>query len=811
MSLLQDLRFAIRGLAKNRGFTFVALLTLALGMGATTAVFSVVNAVLLKPLPFAQPERLIKLEERHYSADCAGFGNCNSSSPEFTYANFSDIARHTRTLDKVAAYRPWLFTLSGDGEPENVDGYLVSNEFFNTLGAFPMLGRVFLPDEMQPGNDGVVVLSDGVWKRRFGSDPAVIGRTIKINGTSTRIIGVMPPTFDFPHDSAMWKPLALNNALLTNRRAHLYTVLARLEPGATLAQARGEVQALAKSIDSENKNIDPNWIAYAAPLQERLVASVRVSLLLLFCAVGFVLLIACANVANLLLARAAGRAREIGVRIALGAGKARIVSQLLTESVVLAVIGSALGLLVATFALLAIIRLSPGDVPRLQDASIDWRVLGFTLLVTALTGVLFGIAPALQAFKVDLQNSLRESRRSSLSAPQLRLRSTLVISEIALALMLLAGAGLLTNSFVHLLRVPLGFNPRQLLTMELFLPEASESASDTHSSETLAATLERVRTVPGVQSASIVNGLPISGGVSTDFAIAGRPSVKSGDEPSADIRVIDAAYLRTMQIPLLRGREFSERDSATAPKVMLINQTMADKFWPGRDPVGSRVTMLDWGPPLTGEVVGVVGDVKPNGPQEPVGSMIYLPYPQFPSLFNYLVVRTANQDPLNVRAGIKAQVHSVNPDQPISQVRTMQQVLGESLAQRRFSLVLIGIFAGLSVLLAAIGVAGVMAFLVAQRTQEMGIRMALGAQRADVFGLVLRQGMRMTLLGLLIGLAGAFGLTRLLSGMLYGVEPGDPLTFTLVSALLAAVALLACWLPARSATRVDPMIALRYE
>jgi putative ABC transport system permease protein len=810
-NIWQDFRYALRALAKNKGFTIIALLTLALGMGATTAVFSVVNAVLLKPLPFAQPERLIRLEERHYSADCAGFGNCDSSSPEFTYANFSDIAHHTRTLEKLAAYRPWLFTLSGDGEPESVDGYLVSSEFFNALGVPPLLGRVFLPEEMHPGNDGVVVLSHGIWKRRFGSDPAAIGRTIKINGTPTRIIGVMPSTFDFPQDSAVWKPLALDNALLTNRRAHLYTVLARLKSGATLAQARSEVQALAKSIDSENKNIDPNWIAYAAPLQERLVASVRVSLLLLFCAVGFVLLIACANVANLLLARAAGRAKEIGVRIALGAGKARIVSQLLTESVVLAVIGSALGLLVATFALLAIIRLSPGDVPRLQDASIDWRVLGFTLLVTALTGVLFGIAPALQAFKVDLQNSLRESRRSSLSAPQLRLRSTLVISEIALALMLLAGAGLLTNSFLHLLRVPLGFNPQQLLTLELFLPEASESASDTRSSQTLAATLERVRTVPGVQSASIVNGLPIAGGVSTDFAIVGRPPVKSGDEPSADIRVIDAAYLRTMQIPLLGGREFSERDSATAPKAMLINQTMAEKFWPGQDPIGSRVTMLDWGPPLTGEVVGVVGDVKPNGPQEPVGSMIYWPYPQFPSLFNYLVVRTASREPLSVLAGIKAQVHAVNPDQPVSQVRTMEQVLGESMAQRRFSLALIGIFAALSVLLAAIGVAGVMAFLVAQRTQEMGIRMALGAQSADVFGLVLRQGMRMTFLGMLIGLAGAFGLTRLLSGMLYGVKPGDPLTFALVSAFLIVVALVACWLPARSATRVDPMVALRYE
>ncbi len=797
----QDFRYTLRALAKNKGFASVALLTLALGMGATTAIFSVVNAVLLKPLTFAQPERLIKLEERH--PDWA--------SPEFTYANFADIAKNTRTMEKLAAYRPWLFTLSGDGEPENVDGYRVSAEFFTVLGVSPQLGRTFLPEENRPGSGDVAVLSNGLWKRRFGSDPNIIGKTCKINGNPSRIVGVMPATFRFPEDSALWTPLALDDTLLTNRRAHLYTVIGRVKPQATLAQARSEAQILAKTIDEENKGIDPNWTAYPSPFQERLVAAVRLPILLLFCAVGFVLLITCANIANLLLAREVARSKEIGVRIALGAGKGRILGQLLTESIVLAFIGSGLGLLVANFALRAIIQLSPGDVPRLQDVSIDWHVLGFTLLVTALAGVLFGVAPALQAFKVDLQNSLRESRRTSLGAAQLRLRSALVISEIALALVLLAGTGLLTNSFVRLLRVPLGFNPKNVLTLQLFLPEATESAADTRSAQTLSAILEKVRTVPGVHFASVVNSLPIAGGVGTDFAIVGRPPVKPEDEPSADIRVIDAAYLRTMQIPLLRGREFSERDSAAAPKAMLINQTMADKFWPGQDPVGSRVTMLDWGPPLTGEVVGLVGDVKPNGPQEPVGSMIYWPYPQFPSLFNYLVVRTMSADPLSVLAGIKGQVRAVNPEQPVSQIRTMEQVLGESLAQRRFSLTLIAIFAGLSVLLAAIGVAGVMAFLVAQRTQEMGIRMALGAQRADVFGLVLRQGMRMTFFGLLIGLAGAFGLTRLLAGMLYGVKPGDPLTFALVSAFLIGVALLACWLPARSATRVDPMIALRYE
>lgn len=796
----KEIAYARRALARNKGFTCVAVLTLALGIGANTAIFSVVNTVLLQPLPFADPERLIKLEERH--RDWAW--------PEFTYANFADMASHARTLEKLAAYRSWLFTLSGDAEPENVEGYRVSAEFFSALGIAAQLGRTFLAEEHQPGNAAVVVLSDALWKRRFGSDPQIIGKSTKVNGTPSRIVGVMPQDFCFPEDAKLWMPLALDGTLRTNRRAHLYTVIGRIKLGATLAQARTEAGALASAIESENKSIDPGWTAYPSPFLDRMVASVRLPILVLLCAVGFVLLIACANVGNLVLARAAGRTKEIAVRITLGAGKGRLLAQLLTESVLLAVIGAALGLLLANYGLRSIIQLNPGDIPRLQDASIDLRVLGFTLLVTALTGVLFGMAPAVQAFKVDLQDSLRESSRSGSSSAHTRLRTVLVVSEIAFALMLLAGAGLLTNSFIRLLHVPLGFNPKNVLTLQLFLPEATESASDVRAPQTVAAILERVRTVPGVQSAGLVNSLPIACCVSTDFEIVGRRPVKAEDEPTADIAIIDSGYLRTMQIPLIRGREFFNRDSASAPRVMLINQTMANRFWPGKNPLGHRVTMKDWGPPLTGEIVGVVGDVKASGIQDPVHSMIYWPYPQFPSLFNHLVVRTSG-DPLSLVAGIKAQVYSVNPEQPVSEIRTMEQVLGHSLAQRRFSLVLIGIFAGVSVLLAAVGVAGVMAFLVTQRTREVGIRMTLGAQRNDVFALLLRQGMRMTALGVVIGLAGAFGLTRVMSSMLYGVKPSDPLTFVLVSLLLTCVALLACYLPARSATRVDPIIALRHE
>jgi putative ABC transport system permease protein len=799
-TLWQDIRYGLRVLVKAPGFTAVAVLMLALGIGASTAIFSVVSAVLLKPLSLPQPERLVKIEERH-----AGWASTN-----FTNANFVDIARQTRTLEKLAAYRPWLFSLSGEGEPEDVDGYRVSAQFFNALGIAPILGRTFSAEEDLPGNGGVVVLSHGLWKRRLGSDAGIVGKTCKINGVRSQIIGVMPAEFRFPEDARLWMPLALDDEMRTNRRAHLYTMIGRLKSGVTLEQARSEMRTLSEAIDAENKGVDPDWAAYPSPFGERLVADVRVPMLALFCAVGFVLLIACANVANLLLARAVGRAKEIGVRVALGAGKMRIMLQLLTESVLLAVTAAIVGVLLADLVLRIILELSPGDIPRLQDASIDWRVLTFTLGVTALTGILFGLAPAFQAFETDVQDALRETRSGSSGAAHGRVRGLLVVSEVALALVLLAGTGLLTNSFVRLLRVPLGFNPGNVLTLELFLPDATESSSDRRSIEMLAAVLEKVRSVPGVESVGLVNSLPISGGASTDFEIAGRPPVESGDEPSADIRVIDPGYLRTMQIPLLKGREFSERDSADAPRVIVINQTMANTFWPGEDPVGKRVTMKDWGPPLTGEIVGVIGDVKPNGPEVSVGSMIYWPYPQFPGLFNHLVVRTAG-DPFGVVAGIKAQVRSVNPEQPVSEIRTMEQVLGESLARRKFSLILTGIFAGVALVLAAVGVAGVMAFMVAQRTREMGIRMALGAQMGDVFGLVLAQGLRLTALGVGIGLAGALSVTRALSSMLFGVAPGDPLTFALVTVLLIGVALVACYVPARAATRVDPMVALRYE
>jgi putative ABC transport system permease protein len=799
-TLLQDLRYAVRMLAQNRSFTAIAVVTLALGIGATTVIFSVVNAVLLRPLPFPDSERLMKIEDRH-----SGWANT-----EFTYANFADLAKNTRTLEKLAAYRPWLFTLSQDAEPENVDGYLVSAEFFNVLGTPALLGRTFLPEEDRAGNGNVVVLSYGLWKRRFGADPQVLGKTTKVNGTPSRIVGVMPADFRFPEDAGLWMPLALENWLLTNRRAHLYIIIARLKSGVSLEQARTETRALAAAIDAQNKGEDPDWTAYPAPFQERLVASVRLPILLLFGAVGFVLLIACANVANLLLVRAAGRTKEIGVRAALGASRSRILRQLLTESLLLAVAGAGFGVLLSVYGLRAILALSPGDIPRLQSAAMDWRVLGFTLLVTASAGVLFGLAPAFQAFRVDLQNALRESRRTSPSSTHSRLRNLLVVSEIALAMVLLAGAGLLANSFIRLLRVPLGFNPNSVLTVQLFFPDATQSATDRRTTEALALILEKIRVLPGVQSAGLTGSLPIAGGPSTDFEIVGRPPVKPGDEPDAEITVIDPGYLRAMQIRLLKGREFSGRDSADAPKVMLINETLASRFFPGANPLGQHITMKDWGPPLTGEIVGVVGDVKSWALDQPTSPAIYWPYPQFPALFNYLVVRTSG-DPFAVAPAIKAQVHGVNPEQPVSEIRTMDQVLSESLAQRRFSLILIGVFAGASLLLAAVGVAGVMAFMVAQRRQEMGIRMALGAQRTDVFGLVLAQGLRLTVAGLALGLAGAFGVTRLLSSMLYGVTPGDPLTFFVVSCLLTGVALLACYVPARSATRVDPMVALRYE
>jgi putative ABC transport system permease protein len=799
-ALWQDIRFSLRLLRSKPWFTLAALAMLGLGIGAATVILSIVNTVLLAPLSLPQADRLMRVEERH-----PGWSSAN-----FTYANYADLARSTRTLHEVAAYRPWPFNLSGGAEPESVGGYMVTPNFFPSVGVAPFLGRNFTAEENQAGNSSEVILSHGLWRRRYGSDQNIIGKTCTLNGSAARIVGVMPDGFRFPLDAALWVPLAPSEELIRNRRAHLFSVIGRMNSGTTPGMVRAELRTLSASIDGENRGVDPDWLAYALSVREGLTARVRLPLLLFLGAVGLLLILVCVNVANLQLVRAIGRKKELGVRIALGVSKPRLLRLVLVENVLLAVAGGALSLWIANLGLKLIVRFGPRDIPRLEGVHLDARVLCTVLVLTVFVGVFFGLAPAHQAFRTDARDGLQESRRSSSSAWETYTFRLLIVAEVGLSLVLLIGAGLLTNSFVRLLHVPLGFEPNHVLTIQMFSPDVTESEADPRVLQKWHELLERVRAIPGVKTAGLVNSLPIEGGVGTDFAIEGRPPFRAEDEPSASIRIIDPLYLETMQIPVLSGRRFDQRDSAAAPKVMLINRTMANTYWPGENPVGKRVTMKDWGPPLTGEIVGVVGDVKQDGPDLDVGPMIYWPFPQFPSSFNYVVIRTTG-NPVDVVGVVKHAIWSLDSERPLTQIRSMEQVLGESLAQRKFSLFLAGCFALISLLLAAIGIAGVMSFITAQRTRELGIRSALGAQKCDILHLVLGQGVRLILLGTFSGVVVALLATSLLTNMLYGIKSKDPLTFLLAIGVIAIAALIACYGPARAATRVDPMVALRYE
>ena len=796
----QDLRYGVRLLLKKPGFTLAAVAMLTLGIGASTAILSVIDAILLTPLPFHEPDRLLLLEERHPGI----------SSFNFTYANYFDLANATRTLHDVAAYRPWQFNLSGDREPETVDGYLVTPNFFSSVGVAPFLGRTFTEDDNRPGSDNVVILSYAIWQRRFGSDEAIVGQNCKLNGTPTRIVGVMPVGFYFPGGAGLWKTLAPDGELLRNRRSHLLAAVGRMNPGARLDAVRAEMHALSLAINAENQGIDPEWFAYAIPALESLTASVRLPLLLFLGAVGLLLLLVCVNVANLQLVRAVGRARELGIRIALGIGRGRLLLLVTLENLLLAFVAGIPGVWLARYGLKLIVALAPPGIPRLETVQIDARVLGALFLLTLFVGLLFSSLPALAALRTGPSDALKSAHRCSATVRESRLFRALIVVEVALSLILLTGAGLLTNSFVRLMRVPLGFNSKNILTIELFSPDVTEARPDARVLEKWQSVLEKVRSLPGVQSAGLVNNLPISGGVATDFEIPGRPPFPADDEPSAEIRIADSDYFRTMQIPILEGRGFNQRDMPNSRKVVLINRTMAERFWPGEDPVGKRLTMKDWGPPVTGEIVGVVGDVRQNGPDMPVSSMIYWPYTQFPALFNCLVLRTT-ADTRSVLNGVRSQIWSVDPDWPLAEVRTMEQVLTDSVAQRKFSLFLAGIFALISLALAVFGIAGVMAFTTEQRTQEIGIRRALGAQAADVLQLILGQGFRLILLGIVLGLAATLVSSRLLTHLLFGVRANDPLTYFAAASVLIIAAAIACYLPARSAARVDPMAVLRYE
>jgi len=801
-ALLQDLRFAFRMLGKSPGFTAIVVLTLGLGMGSTTTIFSAVNSILLRPLPYHNSQRLSRIQETHPGSGSMGV----------TYATFLDLQRQATTIENASAYREWIFNVTGRAEPRQISGALVSGNFFSALGSTPMLGRAILPEDDQPGaNNRVAVLSYGLWQSHFGADRNILGQTVMINAEPFAVLGVMPRGFDFPNQSEMWCPLVPGGDFHDNRRAHLLTVLADVARGNSSGNVNGELTALAKRVEERNPGVDdPSLSLTAVPLQKSLTAPVRPALAILFFAVGLLLVIACANVANLLLARTAARSKEIAVRLALGASRARLALLLLTESVFMSLLGGTLGLFLAE-AGLGFIRAQSGETAgRFALVHLDWRVFTFACCVSLLSGLFFGLAPAVRGSRVNLNAPLKEGRWQNARTSRWLSADALTVLQFGLATILLAGTGLLGGSLLQVLRVNPGFNPDHLLTLQVFLSPVKYPERDSKSGITLHEMLESIRALPGVRSAGVVNSLPISGGPSTDFVIEGRPAPRPGDEPGADIRVADSKYFSTMGIPLLAGRSFTEHDDAAAPRAVVINQTLARAFWPDESPLGQHITMKDWGPPLTGEIVGVVGDVKTNGLDEPVGPMIYWSYYQFGTIFNRIVVR-AHDDPLGLIPAVKSRIWAVDKDQPVSQIQTMRQILSQSLARRRLYVVLLGFFAFVALLLAAAGIYGLVSYAVTQRTREMGMRVALGAEPLDVLRLIILQAAKLVLAGELLGILAALGATRLLAGLLFGVSSIDPVTFAGVALLLSAVALVACYVPARRAMRVDPIVALRNE
>jgi putative ABC transport system permease protein len=800
-ALWQDMRYGARTLLKKPGFTSIAVTTLALGIGANTMIFSVVNAVLLRPLPYAESDRLMWVTE---------------SGPDYIGdpipgPDFLDWSERSHSLTGIAAYTDESLNLTGAGDPDRLLCGKVTADFFALLGVAPLLGRAFLPVEDSPGGARVVMMSYGLWQRRFGADPSVLGNQLALNGESYTVIGVLPPAFRFHQPFELWLPLALDPASeRKGERVHLLDVIARLKPGVSAEQAEAEMETLLR----QSEQAQPRRVTMSGarvnftPLQKRIVGEVRLAMLVLLGAVGFVLLIACANVANLLLARAIERRREMAVRAALGASRWRLIRQLLVESLLLALAGGALGTLLALWGVDLLVKLSPsgltGEVARVARIAVDNTALGFTLAASILTGLLFGLAPALAASGVDLIESLKDGARRA--APRALLRRLLVVGELALALTLLVGAGLLVKSFLRLRAVETGFNPQNLLAMRISLPlnVYREGHQRTAYFQQL---LARIEQLPGAHSAGIINHPPLVGeAMIAVVSAAGAPAAER--KQMIPIGVASADYFRTMGIPLLAGRVFSDSDIEGAPPVTVISQSLARRSFPGQDPLGKQLRGPMSLKPLT--VVGVVGDVRRQGLAEAPAAEIYLPYQQARAASMTLMIR-ADRDPINLIAAARAQALAVDRDQPIYDARTMEDRLAELVAPQRFNLFMLSLFAALALSLAAIGVYGVMAYSVTQRTHEIGVRVALGAQSRDVLRLVMKQGMTLALIGVAIGLIISLALTRLMKGLLFGVSATDPMTFIVIALSLTVVALLACWLPARRAARVDPMVALKYE
>jgi putative ABC transport system permease protein len=811
--LIQDFRYALRQLRKSPGFAAVAVITLALGIGFNTAIFSVVNAVLLRPLAFADASRLVRIWHVPPEKSFPGMTTFPVSA-----ANYLDWERQTQVFDHIAIYSYHGFTVTGGDKPEQLSAGAVSSGFFATLGVQPILGRVLSPEEDQPGRSHVVVLSYRLWQEHFGGDPGIVGHDINLDGQPYLVAGVMPSNFQFPDFAKMWTPIAWTDQERAVRGEHHSIVIARLKPGVELKQAQAEMNTISDRLQQQYPDDDKGWGAVVVPMHQDLVSDVRAALLVLLGAVAFVLLIACVNVANLALAKTFSRQKEIAIRTALGATSARILRQILTETVLLALSGGALGLAFAHFAVRFIVAFLADKLPHSIEVGLDSKVLIFTAIISVVTGIVAGVLPAWRLTRRDVNEALKQGLgRTDADSGGHRTRSVLVVSEVALSLMLLIGAGLMIRSFQNLRNVNPGFDSRHVLTMSVVISRAKFLSPD-QAISFFDRVLQRVRSLPGVESAAVIDNIPLTGGSHQPIAIEGRPVVPMSEQPEVDVRLVSAGYMSAMHIPTLRGRGLSDTDVAGRPAVVLVSESMARQFWPGEDPVGKRLTLTFY-PEAIREVVGVVGDVKLDSLDEMRPSAtLYFPLDQvsvpaaggWRSFPMTLVVRSRSGSG-ELASSVSNAVHEVDRGIPLVDISTMDELVENSLSQQRFNMLLLGAFAALALLLAAVGIYSVLSYSVKRSVREIGIRLALGAPVGEVLRMVVFEAMKPTLLGVAIGTAGALALGRVLSSLIFGVRPTDPVTFVAVAALLSAVALVASIVPAYRATKVDPMVALRYE
>jgi putative ABC transport system permease protein len=800
--MLNDFRYALRQLIKAPSFTVVAILTLALGIGACTAIFSVVNVVLLRPLDYPNPERIMLIRETQLP-----------KFPEFSVSppNYLDWEKQTKSYDSIAAYSGAALNLTGEGEPQRLVGVKVTAHYFDVMGVKPVLGRMLLPEEDAQGKNHVVVLSYPFWQRVFGGAGDAVGRTIQLNGEPYNVVGVAPPNFGLASKIDVWTPMAFKPEETANdaRGGHYINVVGRLKAGVTVAQARAELTLIADQLAKQYPDPQKGWGILLMPMQDYLVRDVKPVLYTLLGAVGCVLLIACANLANLLLARATARHREISIRAALGAGRGRLVRQLLTESVVLAICGGIAGIVLARWGLDALLALAPTSLPRITEIHLDSGVLLFSLALSIVTGLAFGVAPALLAARTDMNEALKQGTRGSTEGGvRGRLRSALVVVEVVLALVLLGGAGLLARSFVQLAHVDPGFNPENATLLRLSLPQR-KYAQPEQQTAFANGLLERLKTLPGVHAVGLTHSMPLVGDYVLGFKIEGRPAVDPSDEPSTNYYAVTPDYFRAMGIRLIRGRVFTPQDDAKAPRVAIINETMARQFFANEDPIGKRIHITN-GPETWREIIGIVGDIKQYGVDKATSAQSYEPFAQVPFTSLNVVIRTSGSSAA-VLGSLRPAVYAIDKDQPVGTIRPLEEIMAESIAQQRFAMLLLTVFSSVALVIAAVGIYGVMAYNVVQRTGEFGIRMALGAQQRDVLRLVLTQGGKLVGIGLGVGLLATLAASRAMGSMLFNTSAYDPLTLGTITLVLGVVALIACFFPANRATKVNPIEALRTE